>query len=427
MEKNHDLFIIQQCLLKRWLNASQIGECTRLLEKNPAMSLNEILLLKGYITREQVLSMEKNWKDQPSYKKAQIACSECKEKTWIEGYEPDQTYLCSCCKKKLPCPDPFQETDKEKSKVAEESDSDGFPLFPKHFGPYRLLSEIGRGGMGIVYKVKHPDLDFPLAMKILMQQESHDGENVMRFFREIELSSKLRHQNIVGIHDVGTYNGSPYYTMDYIEGETLDKLLKKGEKFTESFALQTIEKIATALACAHRAKIIHRDIKPANIILDKKGQPYLMDFGIATCHDKVFKKFTRAGTIMGTPDYMSPEQANGENHLICYASDVYSLGATLYHLLTGSAPFPGKTAIEVMVRVTQGNLIPLRQRNPHISRQTEAVVMKAMSLVIQDRYSHAGIFAMDLKNLLTGAKTIASPTTFLESMLKKIENFMHRT
>lgn len=419
MEKNHDLFVIQQCLLKKWLDTSQISECTKLLQKNPSIALNELLLLKKYLTREQVSSLEKAWSSHPSHKKAQIACSECREKTWIEDYEPDQTYLCSCCKKKLPSPSPFDESEKEESKVSEESD--GFLLFSKQFGPYKLISEIGRGGMGIVYKVKHPDIDFPLAMKILIQQDSGDGENVMRFFREIELSSKLRHPNIVGIHDVGTYNGSPYYTMDFIEGETLARLIKKGERFSETFALQIIEKIALALGSAHRAKIIHRDIKPANIIIDKENRPYLMDFGIATCQDKVFKKFTRAGTIMGTPDYMPPEQANGDTQAICYASDVYSLGATLYHLLTGAPPFRGKTAFEVISNVIRGNIVPLEERNPDISRQTQAVVMKAMSLGIQDRYPHAGIFAMDIKALLTGAKTIATPKSIWKTLLQKIQ------
>ena len=423
MEKNHDLFFIQQCLLKRWLTPTQISHCTKLLQRSPGVSFPELLFQKNYLTKEQIDSLEKLWKESPAYRKAKIACCTCKEETWIENYEPDQTYLCSKCKKELPGPDTqaIPEETKAEKNITQESDGKGFPLFDRHFGVYKVLSEIGRGGMGIVYKVKHPDIEFPLAMKILMQQDSREGENVMRFFREIELSSKLRHPNIVGIHDVGTFNDSPYYTMDYIEGETLDKLLKKGQKFSEPFALQIIEKIAQALGTAHKAKIIHRDIKPANIILDKENRPYLMDFGIATCHDKIFKKLTRTGTIMGTPDYMPPEQASGANHLICFASDVYSLGATLYHLLTGFPPFEGKTAIQVITQVTKGNFIPISHRNPNISKQTQAVVMKAMALSIQDRYAHAGIFAMDLRALLTGSKTIARPKSFFQNTLQFVK------
>ena len=143
--------------------------------------------------------------------------------------------------------------------------------------------------MGVVYKVKHTGIRAcPLALKVLLSNDEQGEEHVMRFYREIELASKLRHPNIIGIHEVGSYNGRPYYTMDYIEGQTLDKLLAKRAPLPERTALEIIEKSRPGLASAHKAQIIHRDLKPANVIIDNKKSRLFDDFGIAKCKEKMF-------------------------------------------------------------------------------------------------------------------------------------------
>lgn len=409
MTETMDLFTAQHCLMNQWVSKLQLKECLKLLPYKPNRRLDEILYDQHYLSIEQITALRELWqKENPV---TLLSCPVCLEKHEIRGYKEDQLYFCSRCGHILP---PHIAPIKQNSKNSQEkvqSPSIQPNLIPSQFGPYQILAEIGRGGMGVVYKVIHPDLEFPLALKVLLpsQDEVNHEENVMRFFREIELASQLRHPNIVSIHEVGSYNGCPYFTMDYVEGQTLDNILDAEQLIPEKEALEIMEKIALGLACAHRAQIIHRDIKPANIIMDKQRRPFLMDFGIATCRDQIFKKLTRTGTIMGTPEYMSPEQASGNIHAIGFSSDVYSLGATLYHMLTGRPPYDGNTAMDTINKVVEGNLVPLRDVAPNISRQVEAVVMKAMSFYIEDRYPNAGIFALELHALLTGGKTIAQP------------------
>ena len=342
MEKNADLLIAQCILVKGWVSPLQLTECMRISQRNAELSLGDILVQKKYISKEQLALVENALANKPpenSLPKNGEIKSEKAEVPTAQG----------------------KGSSSKKEPLSELNLHDDFPIIPRQIGPYKILSEIGRGGMGVVYKIKHPDLDFPLALKVLLQNDESSNENAMRFYREIELASKLRHPNIVGIHDVGSYNACPYYTMDYIEGQTLDKILKAKIHLPERFALEIIEKVASGLASAHKAKIIHRDLKPANIIVDEKNRVYLMDFGIAKCREKMFKDLTRTGTIMGTPDYMSPEQASGKIRKVSFQSDVYSLGATLYHMLTGKPPFDGESPVDIITNVLTQDVVPVRQ------------------------------------------------------------------
>ncbi len=401
-----DLFTAQQCLMNAWLNPSQLQECMKIALERPGQPLHEILLQKRLLSAQQVLAIQKLWEPKPTT----LSCPACSEKNQIRDYQEQQIYFCSKCGNILPPAGDLQKNKPKKKSVGLKKISR--PVTTT-LGNYTILAELGRGGMGVVYQVKHPELDFPLALKLLLpsQDETDQEENTMRFFREIELASQLHHPNIVGIHEVGSYNGCPYYTMDYIEGQTLDKILENRQPFPEKKALEIIEKIALGVGCAHRAQIVHRDIKPANILLDKHQRPFLMDFGIATCRDQAFKKLTRTGTIMGTPDYMSPEQASGKIRLISYPSDVYSLAATLYHLLTGVPPFEEASPMDTINKVLEGKITPPRQIVKTVSLATQAVVLKAMSFAIEDRYPNANIFAMEIRSLLSGNKTIAQDTS----------------
>lgn len=412
MISKKNFFIAQKCLNYNFIHPIILPQIMNELKNGK--NIVDILLRHG-LTQEQCNQLQHDWEDYCRNNHLSCICSNCQHENFLDDEE--KLYLCHYCHK------PLNDSIEKKS-----MDSNTNLLHPEFIGPYKIEKEMGRGGMGIVYKVRHPDLDFPLALKILMQRNDNntdtdsDDDLRNRFFREIDLASKLRHPNIVGIHDVGSYNGTPYYTMDYIEGQTLEHLINNNKNLSQEYILRILEKIASGLASAHRAGIIHRDIKPSNIMIDKNNHPYLMDFGIAKCRDKMFKKLTKTGAIMGTPDYMPPEQAKGDNEQVSFASDVYSLGATMYFALSGKTPYDGKTSILILQQVLQGKYVAPRQINPNISIQTEAVIQKAMSYFPKDRYQNASAMAFDLQALLEGKDTIAKPNIGLRRILKKIKH-----
>ena len=410
MLSKKNFFIAQKCLNYHFINPTNLPQIMNEL-KNGKDMVN--VLQRHDVTKEQCTQLQTDWEEYCRKNHLSFICSNCQHETFIE--DDAKNHLCNYCHKPL-------------NNDMKKNFSSTNLLHPEFIGPYKIEKEMGRGGMGIVYKVHHPDLDFPLALKILMQRDANNSDTDSdedirnRFFREIDLASKLRHPNIVGIHDVGSYNGTPYYTMDYIEGQTLEHLINNNKNLSQEYILQILEKVASGLASAHRAGIIHRDIKPSNIMIDQNNHPYLMDFGIAKCRDKMFKKLTKTGAIMGTPDYMPPEQAKGDNEQVSFASDVYSLGATMYFALTGKTPYDGKTSILILQEVLQGKYVAPRQINPNISIRTEAVIQKAMSYYPKDRYQNASVMAFDLQALLQGKETIAKPNVGLRRIIKKIKH-----
>ena len=230
---------------------------------------------------------------------------------------------------------------------------------PRDFGNYKLLSELGRGGMGVVYKARQVDLDRVVAVKMILSSHLASPEQVRRFQAEARAAAKLRHSHIVPIHEVGQLNGQDFFTMDYIEGQSLAQWIegKKGispicrngpegashklDLSPFSTAVRIVSAIARAVEYLHRQGIVHRDLKPSNILLDAQGEPYLTDFGLA----KFFTpdaEHTATGVIAGTPAYMAPEQAAGRGSEVGPGADVYSLGAILYELLTGAAAVSGR-------------------------------------------------------------------------------------
>jgi len=392
--------------MQRCLNAGYVPPkiLTDLMMHNKDSNILSILLVNKLIDQTVYKQLQQDWKAYCKETNRYFICKNCNHENLCE--EETANPLCEYCHKPL----------KEQEKLKKDLRAITTGLPKEYFGPYQILKILGRGGMGVVYKVQHPELDIPLALKVLLVQEDVGAK--MRFYREMDLVSLLRHPNIIGIHDVGTLNDTPYYTMDYIEGQTLDAILKKKPLLNTTYVLKILEKIAAGLACAHRAGIIHRDIKPGNIMIDEQDHPYLMDFGIAKCKDT---KLTQPGEIMGTPDYMPPEQATGKNHLVGYASDVYSLGATMYHALTGKTPFDGRNAIIIVQKVIMGDYLPPRQVNPDLSIYVEAVIQKAMSFHPKNRYANASLMALDLQALLQGKPTIAKPNTGFRRILKKIK------
>ncbi len=265
---------------------------------------------------------------------------------------------------------------------------------------YRLVEVAGRGGMGEVWKAWDATLERWVAIKFLRGASELDAA---RFLREARLAARLRHPNIAVVHEVGEapagrhdLPGRQFLVMDFIDGETL-----AAARLDLEAALRIFAAVARAIDAAHRAGIIHRDLKPQNILLNREGWPFVTDFGLA-------KPMAPGGTVsatgavVGTPAYMPPEQAHGRSADIDERSDVYSLGATFYRVLTGADPFEGPTALDILRRVTEDEPRPPRHRNPGLPVPVDTVLRKCLSKAKSGRYATAGDVADDLDRILSG-------------------------
>jgi predicted Ser/Thr protein kinase/VIT1/CCC1 family predicted Fe2+/Mn2+ transporter len=252
-------------------------------------------------------------------------------------------------------------------------------------GKYKVEGELGRGGMGVVYCAKDTATGNTVALKVLFPEFALDPGYVKRFRREAEALAKLNHPNIVRIHGIGEERGVPYYAMDHVEGRSLAAMLAAGEWLDISRALDLAIEVAAALGHAHKAGIIHRDIKPGNILIDKSGKPKLTDFGIARL--TYATRMTRTGDIVGTPEYMSPEQGKGAT--VDKASDVYSLGVVIYELLAHRVPFQGATVLEVIKKHQYEEPENIKSLNKAIPDNLARVVMKMLAKKPDERYKSA--------------------------------------
>ncbi len=268
----------------------------------------------------------------------------------------------------------------------------------KRIGNYEILEEIGEGGMGIVYKAKQKGLDRVVALKVLLPNLSRKKSFVERFMREARNAAKLDHPNIVTIFEVGTDKDSYFFSMKFVEGEDLADILLKGPLPLKD-AVDLTCQIADGLSHAHQIGVIHRDIKPANIIVDKKKRAVITDFGIARAAWE--EKLTVTGQSIGTIEYMSHEQFEGSSNLD-QRTDVYSLGATLYRMITGASPYPGDTTQEVMYKKIKGDYPAPTEVNRSLPPWVNGVVAKAMEQSRNKRFKTASEFAEALKAGLAG-------------------------
>ena len=282
----------------------------------------------------------------------------------------------------------------------------------RYFGDYELLGEIGRGGMGVVYKARQRSLNRVVAVKMLLHGGFASEEFVRRFHTEAEAAASLQHPGIVAIHEVGVHEGLHYFSMDYVEGPNLAELLRNGPVAADR-AARYVQLIAEAMHYAHQRGILHRDLKPSNVVIDAFNQTRVTDFGLAkrlTPDDQTSPndaQLTLTGQILGAPSYMPPEQAGGRRSLLGVQSDVYALGAILYHLLTGRPPFLGQTIHETLLQVqTQEPKAP-RQLNPAVPADLEAVCLKCLRKNPSDRYESAEALAADLRRWRAGEQVLA--------------------
>jgi eukaryotic-like serine/threonine-protein kinase len=274
------------------------------------------------------------------------------------------------------------------------------------FGKYEIVGEIGRGGMGVIYKARQKDLDRPVAIKMILSSQLASPQQVERFTAESRAMARLHHPNIVRIHETGAVNGQHFFVMEFITGPSLAEELRKGRIGPER-AAQLVALVARAVQHLHEQGIVHRDLKPSNVLLDEKGQPYVTDFGLVKMLGS--SNQTTTGAILGTPAYMAPEQATGRPDQVGPHSDVYSLGAILYELVTGRPPFQSETALDTLVQVIESEPTRPRILNPILSRHLENICMRCLEKDPTERYTSAGAVADDLERFLKGELVEARP------------------
>ncbi len=274
------------------------------------------------------------------------------------------------------------------------------------FGHYQILSELGRGGMGCVYKAYDTKLERTVALKLILGGQGISPRQLKRFILEARATAQLQHPNIIAVYDVGE-TPKPYFTMEYIEGDTLAALSRQ-RLVTPRKAAKIIMQCADALSLAHKNGIVHRDIKPSNIMMIGQKTPKIMDFGLAKMIHKNHK-LSKDGDFLGTPAYMSPEQANQED--VKGASDIYSLGASLYDLLTGRPPFEGDSHFHILAQLSQKDPIAPRMLKPDIPIDLEAICLKCLEKKPSARYKDAQALAKDLENFIENRPISAKQST----------------
>ena len=291
---------------------------------------------------------------------------------------------------------------------AESARPDGAaPARVRRFGDYELLREIARGGMGIVFHARQLSLNRPVALKMILAGHLANDVDVKRFYMEAEAAANLDHPGIVPIYEVGQYEGQHYFSMGFVEGQSLSQRLADGPLPPRQAAALMV-KVAEAISYAHRRGLIHRDLKPANVLLDQNGNPRVTDFGLAKKLE-VDSGLTGSGQIMGTPSYMPPEQATGQRGAVGPAADVYALGATLYAMVTGRPPFQAATPMDTVLQILSEEPVPPRRLNASISPDLETICLKCLEKETDRRYSGAAALGEDLRRYLAGAPILARP------------------
>lgn len=290
---------------------------------------------------------------------------------------------------------------------------------PQHsYGDYEIIGELGRGGMGIVYRARQRSLDRVVALKMILHGDSATNSDVARFRSEAESAARLQHPNIVNVYEVGDFEGRQFFSMKLIEGTTLAKRLLEGP-LPSRLAAEMLAPVARAIADAHRRGVLHRDLKPSNILIDLEGRTYVTDFGLAKrfrsqdvsgvdSHDHL----TMTGAILGTPSYMAPEQAAAGASEVYEAADIYSLGAILYAMLTGRPPFQGPSAIDTILMVREQDPLPPRMLNPKVDADLEMICLKCLQKPADLRYETADALADDLDAYLQSEPISARSSQF---------------
>ncbi len=405
MSKPADIQLGQHLIQKRICSLRQVNEALEaqreLRSQGATRPLGLILIQKGYIVEEtlrQVLA---------DLGVLELECPACREVNSITSYAPGVEYRCPRCRSLMVLTDPARPKGGlkaapppyvEEHKVP-ETDED--PLISKVIGGCQILKKIARGGMGVVYEARQLNLGRIVAIKILSEELAKDRTYVERFIQEARSAAVLSHGNIVHINDVGEHNGIFYFIMEHIDGENLRDILQRGV-LEVSRAVEIGLQVSHALQHAHSRGIIHRDIKPENIIVTPEGVVKLADMGLAKrVAPGSATGITNAGSILGTPFFMAPEQAK-DFRQVDRRSDIYSLGVTLYKALTGKVPFDGRSPIEVMIKAIDGKHPSIRELRPEVPADLEAVVERMMDRDPDRRFQDSSDVIAALKAVSQG-------------------------
>ncbi len=424
MSRSTEIRLGQRLIQKRLCSLRQVNEALlrqkSLRERNQNVPLGRILVEAGWLEEEALRETL------AELGALALSCPSCGTEYAVRVYVRNSPPACKRCGGPLRLLDPSSEerSPQELGDAPEQPPSDSTLIRPLSASPARgqvpprsqesaqsgaddefigkvlggcqLLERIGRGGMGVVYKAKQLNLGRTVAVKVLASDLASDEGFVRRFVQEARSAALLNHPNIVHINDVGEYQGVFFFVMEYIDGKNLREYLKTVKKLDVQRAVDIAVQVCHALRHAHNRGIIHRDIKPENIMLSEEGAVKLADLGLAKrMASENSASLTQAGAILGTPYYMAPEQAKDFRH-VDRRSDIYSLGVTLYRMLTGKVPFDGRSPIEVMIKAIDGKKIPVRELNPEVPPELEAVVDRMMHKNPDQRYQDVDEVLRDL-------------------------------
>ncbi|MEZ6058874.1 MAG: serine/threonine-protein kinase [Planctomycetaceae bacterium] len=302
-----------------------------------------------------------------------------------------------------------------------------------YIADYELLEEIGRGGMGVVYRARQESLDRTVALKMIPNAAFAASQDLARLRAEALAAARLHHPNIVPIYEVGEHNGQPWFSMQLLEGQTLSERLMQGPLAAEE-AVRLLIPVVEAIGAAHRAGVLHRDLKPSNILITHDGTPFVTDFGlakrvpateepVAACSSSQ-DGLTQSGAILGTPAWMSPEQAAGQTESIDVTSDIYSLGTILYAMLTGRPPFQASSSFDTLLMVMEQDPPAMRVLNPGIDSDLEMIVLKCLQKPQDLRYSSTAALAGDLKAWLN-KEPISARTSTIANVVARLFRESH--
>jgi TolA-binding protein/predicted Ser/Thr protein kinase len=400
--------------------------------------IGEILVKKGFCAQEQVAAALKE------HHKVIVVCSLCGTRYNLAFYNEQKVPPCKKCGEKLVRPESLTDVHVDGSVAAiapvteadvPEDVSAAMARAKSRFGKYVLVSELGRGGAGVVYKAWEPALRRYVAIKVLGARGAGVNETeVRRFHREAQTAARLKHPGIVSIYEVGQQDGQHFLALEYVDGRTLDAIVEAGIKrkasgssvMTPERAAEVVRDAARAVAAAHEQGIIHRDLKPQNILMDAAGKPHVTDFGLAKSVESNRKEaanLTLGGIVVGTPAYMSPEQASGGKRPVDVRTDVYSLGGVLYYLLAGRAPFRGANAYEIVAKVLREEPPAPRTFRATVPEDLDTICMKCLDKDPALRYPSAEALAEELKRFLEGepieARPLPAPVRWLRRVRRR--------
>ena len=435
MTKTSEIRLGQLLVQKKHCSLRQVNEA--LLRQRKLRSRNENVPLGRLLVDSGIIDGETLREVLAQMGALQLHCPLCKVDYPVHAYERNSVHQCPRCKEPLVLGDPGKpeapaaassaaaqprpgETAPAQAAPAELSAAPTAPLpqrpaarqertddpardafVGKVLGGCQILERVAQGGMGVVYKAKQLNLGRTVAVKILSEELASDATFVRRFIQEARSAAQLSHGNIVHINDVGEVQGIFYFVMEYVDGKNLKEILKVHEKLDIARALEISIQVCHALRHAHNRGIIHRDIKPENIMITREGVVKLADLGLAKrVAAENSAGITHAGSILGTPFYMAPEQAKDFSS-VDRRSDIYSLGVSLYKMVSGKVPFDGRSPIEVMIKAIDGKKVPLRELREGVPQDLEEVVDRMMHKLPEKRYQDVEELLRDLNRVMS--------------------------